>query len=671
MATLTLIVTDAGRAEIVNATNTGTLPVILNQIALGTGRWTPDTTATALLAEIKRVNTVAGTVVSPDTISVTITDDSTDAYSLGEFGLYTDTGVLFAIYSDSVNGVTDKAADALLLVVADTVFTSIAPGSITVSGTGFTNPPASETQAGVLEVATQVEADSGVDHTRAITPQTLTSILTQYLLSTTYNAADVLAKLLTVDGALSGLDSDLLDAQHGSYYRNASNLNAGILSALRFADSSHGDRSGGTLHALATAVLAGFMSPFHFNKLEGIEAAATADQTAAEILALLLTVDGTLSNLDADLLDGLHADFLRNASNLNAGSIPTARFSDVSHGARTGGTLHAVATTLAHGFMASTDKSLLLSIEAKINGIENNATADQTAAEILTLLKTVDGINSGVDTDLIHGKQAIINGFDLPSIRYKNIKLSTVTQDGFPTGMVLNSSETKAYIAGNASNTIYQYTLSEPGNISTAIFDNLEVYIAATANDPVDFKIADNDTLFYVLSGGVLYLYYTALPDDISTATYTNKSIDFTTYDLNPVAFAISKDGYHIYMLGEATSTIYHIELNVAFDITSTIFQTDQFNISAESASPTGLFLDADNSGFTLLDNSGQKHAIHYKMDIPTDITTAFYDGDQYYFNQLISSPDNIIYNNDGTKMYIIDTGQAKIFQYNSGFVSV
>ena len=40
-------------------------------------------------------------------------------------------------------------------------------------------------------------------------------------------------------------------------------------------------------------------------KLGGIEAAATADQTAAQILAALLTVDGATSMLDADLLDGM------------------------------------------------------------------------------------------------------------------------------------------------------------------------------------------------------------------------------------------------------------------------------------------------------------------------------------------------------------------------------
>lgn len=47
-------------------------------------------------------------------------------------------------------------------------------------------------------------------------------------------------------------------------------------------------------------------------KIDGIEAGATADQTAAEILALIKTVDGSGSGLDADVLDGLSSgSFLR------------------------------------------------------------------------------------------------------------------------------------------------------------------------------------------------------------------------------------------------------------------------------------------------------------------------------------------------------------------------
>ena len=44
-------------------------------------------------------------------------------------------------------------------------------------------------------------------------------------------------------------------------------------------------------------------------KLDGIEAGATADQTAAEILTAIKTVDGSGSGLDADLLDGQSGAF--------------------------------------------------------------------------------------------------------------------------------------------------------------------------------------------------------------------------------------------------------------------------------------------------------------------------------------------------------------------------
>lgn len=61
-------------------------------------------------------------------------------------------------------------------------------------------------------------------------------------------------------GVGSGTDADLLDGEHGSFYRSASNMNAGTLPGARFADVSHGNRGNGALHAVATQALAGFHS---------------------------------------------------------------------------------------------------------------------------------------------------------------------------------------------------------------------------------------------------------------------------------------------------------------------------------------------------------------------------------------------------------------------------
>ena len=58
---------------------------------------------------------------------------------------------------------------------------------------------------------------------------------------------------------------------------------------------------------------------------------------------------------------------------------------------------------------ASADTALdtrVTTAETKLSGIEAGATADQTAAEILTAIKTVDGTGSGLDADTLDGNQA-------------------------------------------------------------------------------------------------------------------------------------------------------------------------------------------------------------------------------------------------------------------------
>lgn len=53
-----------------------------------------------------------------------------------------------------------------------------------------------------------------------------------------------------------------------------------------------------------------------------------------------------------------------------------------------------------------TDNNYTTTEKNKLAGIEAGATADQTAAEILTAIKTVDGAGSGLDADTLDGNQA-------------------------------------------------------------------------------------------------------------------------------------------------------------------------------------------------------------------------------------------------------------------------
>jgi hypothetical protein len=107
------------------------------------------------------------------------------------------------------------------------------------------------TMAGALALA-------GVSTAPTATPGTSTTQIASTAFVTAAVGAgttptNILGQLLTVDGAGSGLDADLLDGQTGSFYTTMSNM-TGTVSAAQ-----HGNLAGGSLHAAATSSTAGFM----------------------------------------------------------------------------------------------------------------------------------------------------------------------------------------------------------------------------------------------------------------------------------------------------------------------------------------------------------------------------------------------------------------------------
>jgi len=62
-----------------------------------------------------------------------------------------------------------------------------------------------------------------------------------------------------------------------------------------------------------------------------------------------------------------------------------------------------VSVTGSIGLTGTVDGRDVASDGSKLDGIESGATADQTASEILTLIKTVDGSGSGLDADTLDG----------------------------------------------------------------------------------------------------------------------------------------------------------------------------------------------------------------------------------------------------------------------------
>jgi len=239
----------------------------------------------------------------------------------------------------------------------------------------------------------------------------------------------------------------------------------------------------------ASGSAAGVMSVAHHNKLDGIEASATADQTAAEILTAIKTVDGSGSGLDADTVDGI-----------SSGSFLRSDAADSFSGSLTGSGPIAWSGTLATfdppgggaGSDTATDVALALGSGHRIVGyvsgyirtlFEWNSSSDITIGQNGTSLigginllpgssgvakvngNTIwhggnDGTGSGLDADLLDGIQAssflrsdandtLAGNIDNTSTSYFQVSVGTTAQrPGSPSQGMIRFNTTRSCFEG-------------------------------------------------------------------------------------------------------------------------------------------------------------------------------------------------------------------------------
>ena len=331
---VTMIVTDAGHAALVNAANNGTAPTTIAQFGVSETDFAASAATTELTDEVKRVATLSGSVVDDDTIHLVVRDQSADVFDLRSFALYLADGTLFAVYSQS-EPILSKAAQSVMLLALDVKFASIDAAELTFGDANFINPPATTEVQGVVELATVAEAQAGIDALRALTPAGA--------------KAAILGWLLAQDGSGSGLDADTVDGVEAAAFARLDIAN--IFTSSNYFD--RGDnatpvvfkRSGNpTINQVSVkfevedfdsryigmsidkepywhssgdirlgdkiwhAGNDGSGSGLDADTLDGKQASSfvlAVAYTAADVLSKLLGVDGAGSGVDADMLDGL------------------------------------------------------------------------------------------------------------------------------------------------------------------------------------------------------------------------------------------------------------------------------------------------------------------------------------------------------------------------------
>ena len=182
-------------------------------------------------------------------------------------------------------------------------------------------------------------------------------------------------------------------------------------------------------------------------KLNNIEANATGDQTASEIKALYEGNSDTNAFTDADesKLDGIEANATADQTD--------EEIQDIVGGMLTGNTETGITVTYQDSdgtidfvVASQTDENFTTADHAKLDGIEAGATGDQTAAEIRALVESAS--DSNVFTDADHTK---LNGIEASADVTDSANVGSALT-GFSTGTDADSADLIAYydVSANA-----------------------------------------------------------------------------------------------------------------------------------------------------------------------------------------------------------------------------
>jgi len=170
-----LTITQKGLTALIDAEAGTTNAVRIAEIGLSSVPFINAPTLEALPGEFKRLDSVGGEAAAENIIHLVAEDGSTDAYDVTGIGLFTDGGVLFAVFSHNAEEglIFGKSESTAFLFAADITFQSGVAELIEFGDSNFLYPPATRDKKGVAYLASDADVAAGVDDEKIVTPKQL------------------------------------------------------------------------------------------------------------------------------------------------------------------------------------------------------------------------------------------------------------------------------------------------------------------------------------------------------------------------------------------------------------------------------------------------------------------------------------------------------------------
>jgi len=229
--------------------------------------------------------------------------------------------------------------------------------------------------------------------------------------------------------------------------------------------------------------------------------------------------------------------------------------------------------------------------------------------------------------------------------------LSVADRETTPSGLFISPDGVNLYITGSASDSVHQYTLNPPWIVKSAVYvRSLSVNAQESVPNGVSFK--PDGTKMYVIgsTGDDINEYNLSTAWDISTAVFV-QIFSVAAQDLTPEDIFIRDDGLKMYVIGSSNDSVYEYNISTAWNIATASF-VRSFSVAAQETGPNAIFFKPDGTRMYITGSAGDD-VNEYTLSTPWNISTAV-------FVQLFSvtaqetAPQALFFKPDGTKMYVL-----------------
>jgi len=155
--------------------------------------------------------------------------------------------------------------------------------------------------------------------------------------------------------------------------------------------------------------------------------------------------------------------------------------------------------------------------------------------------------------------------YDITTASYDSVNHSLVSEEADPYSIAFNNDGTKMFMIGISSDTVYQYTLGTGWDLSTISYDSVSLNANSQDATMSGVTFNPNGTQMWLVGNATnsIYQYTLSAGFDLSTASYDSVFLSTTSVDSSPQAIAFSDDGTKTYIAGSTNEQIFQYSTNI------------------------------------------------------------------------------------------------------------